>query len=177
MKRKTTLLVLLALLLLPMAYAVSTTTQVNFNIATLVGYTLTLPGESGVAATGPGAATTAIEFNTTTGTDTNVNAKVVGAGTIQSDGTPIFQFDNTGTVDINLSVVMSADPAACINMTGATTYAGADSGAQVSTTNVSVVNNYTPAAAAQDWYMKADFTACTQGDSGQRTLTSHGVQS
>ncbi len=177
MRKKITMaFVVFVLLALPIAWAVSTTTTVNFNIGTLVGYTLTLPGEAGVPATGPGAATTAIEFNSTTGTDTNTNAQVVG-GTVQSDGTPIFQFDNTGTVDINLSVVMSADPAACINMTGATTFAGANSGVQISTTNVSVVNDYTPAAAAQDWYMKADFTACTTGDSGQRTLTSYGIQS
>ena len=156
--------------------AISTTTQVNFNVGTLLAYTLTLPGESGVAATGPGAATTAIEFNTTSGTDSNVNAKVVG-GTVQSDGTPIFQFDNTGTVDLNISVVLDTAVPACMNLTGATTFAGADAGAEITTSAIDVVTDYTPAASAQDWYMKADFSACTAADTVSRTLTSEGVQS
>ncbi len=175
-KRTTTMLVVLALLLVPVVWAISTTTQVNFNVGSVVAYTLTLPGESAVSATGGGAPTTAIEFNTSSGTDANVDAKVAG-GTVQSDGTPIFQFDNTGTVNLDLSVALDSAVPSCVNMTGATTYAGADTGAEIATANVTVATGYTPAAAAQDWYMKADFAACITGDTTTRTLTSYGVQS
>lgn len=175
-KTKVTLAVVLALLLVPLAIAqVYTTTQVLFNVASVVGFTLTLPGQSGVIANATGAPTTAIEFNSTTGTDTNTNAQVYG-GTVQSDGTPIFLYDNTGTADINLSVYLNSNTAACINMTGATTYGGADSGAQLTTANTVVVNNYGPADLAQSWYMKADFANCTYGQT-TRTLTSEGIQS
>ncbi len=173
-KKIMTALVVLALLTVPIVWAISTTTQVYFNVASLVAYTLTLPGQSAVSASGGGAPTTAIEFNTTTGTDTDVNAKVVG-GTVQSDGVPIFQFDNTGTVPLNISVVLDSNTPACIAMTGATTYAAA--GTQITTSNLVVLNNYGPSDAVQDWYMKADFTACGASDTTTRTLTSNGVQS
>ena len=169
-------LALVFLLAIPVALALSTTTTVQFNVATVVGYTLTLPGESSVSANSTGAATTAIKFDSATGTDTNLNAEVVG-GSAQSDGTPIFSYDNTGTVNINISVSLDSAAPACINMTGATTYAGADTGAEIGTGNVTVVTGFTPAAAAQDWYMKADFDGCGQGDTTTRTLTSYGVQS
>jgi len=177
MKRKTAIaLAVIALLAIPLVWAISTTTLVYFNVASLVAYTLTLPGQSAVNANSTGAPTTAIEFNSTTGTTANVNAKVVG-GTQQSDGVPIFQFDNTGTVPLNISVVLNSVTQSCVNLTGATTYAGADTGPQIGTTNVTVVNSYAPAAAAQNWYMKADFTACTAADTSTRTLYSNGVQS
>lgn len=179
MKRKTKVLlaVVVGLLLVPLAIAqVYTTTQVLFNVATVVGFTLTLPGQSAIIANSTGAPTTAIEFNSTSGTDLNTNAKVLG-GTTQGDGTPIFVYDNTGTADLNISVSLNSNTVACINMTGATTYAGADNGPQItSTSNTTVVNDYGPAAGTQDWYMKADFVNCSQGQT-TRTLTSLGVQS
>ncbi|MFH1064086.1 MAG: hypothetical protein V1729_03330 [Candidatus Woesearchaeota archaeon] len=173
---KTTIAVLLVLLAVPLVWALSTTTQVNFNVGTVVAYTLTLPDETLVNANSTGAPTTAIEFNSSTGTDANVDAKVVG-GTVQSNGVPIFQFDNTGTVNLNLSVVLNSGTQSCINLTGATDFTGASTGTEIGTSAVTVVNNYGPAAAPQDWYMKADFAGCNAADTSQRTLTSNGVQS
>jgi len=168
----------LPLLALPIAWALSTTTSVQFNVASVVAYTLTLPGESPVSATTGGAATAAIEFNSTTGTDTDVNARVVGSGSAQVNGTPIFQFDNTGTVNLNLSVQLGTALPSCMNLTGAATYAGAGSGLVISNTaNVTVVNNFTSAAAVQSWYMMSDFTACVASDTTTKTLRSYGVQS
>jgi hypothetical protein len=177
MKKVGIVLAAVLLLAVPLAWAaIRTTTQVNFNVDTVLAYTVTLPGESAVAATVPGAATTAIEFNSTTGTDANVNARVVG-GTAQSSGTPIMQFDNTGTVNLNLSVQLNAALPGCMALAGATTYAGADTGAAITpTTNTTVVDNYGPNDAAQDWYMKTDFTACTYYDTNTKTLTTWGIQ-
>jgi hypothetical protein len=177
MKKVGIMLAAALLLAVPLVWAaIRTTTQVNFNVDTVVAYTVTLPGQSAVAATGPGAPTAAIEFNSTTGTNTNVNARVVG-GTAQSGGTPIMQFDNTGTVNLNLSVQLSAALPACMTLKGATTYGGADTGATITNTaNITVVNAYGPNDAAQDWYMKTDFSACTQYDTNQKSLTTWGLQ-
>ncbi|MCK4589611.1 MAG: hypothetical protein KAT77_04150 [Nanoarchaeota archaeon] len=181
MKRNKKLLVVLAaalLLLLPAAIAtvVYTTTQVQFNVGSVVAFTLTLPGQAGVTGVGGGAATTGIEFNSTTGTNSNANPQVAGGGTAQSDGTPIFSYDNTGTVDLNLSMSLDTDIPSCMNLTGATTFAGADNGAPINSTgNATIATDMTPAAAAQDWYLKADFSSCTTGDTSTKSLTSWGV--
>ena len=73
--------------------------------------------------------------------------------------------------------MLTASAPACVNLTGATTFAGAGSGSQIDTANVTVINNYGPNDAAQDWYMMADFSACTTADSVSRTLRTFGVQS
>lgn len=180
MKRKViaALVVAIALIVVPAAVAQCyTTTTVYFNVGTLVSFTLTLPGQSPVSCNSTGAATAAIEFNVTNATSYNVNPSVVG-GTTQSDGTPIFQYDNTGTVGLNLSVYLDSALPSCMNLTGNTTYAGADTGTLIdNSSNTTVVNNYSPAAAAQDWYMKVDFVNCTVSDTTTRTLTSQGIQS
>jgi hypothetical protein len=176
-KIKTIWFVLGIIAILPIAWAaISTTTQVSFNIGTVVAYTLTLPGEGAVDANSTGAPTTAIEFFSATGNDNNLNPDVVG-GPTQSDGTPIFMFDNTGTVDLNISVSLDSNLPGCMSLKGATTYAGADIASAITSGETIVVEDFTPAASAQEWYMKADFVNCYVVDSTTRTLTSTGVQS
>lgn len=179
MKKKwIALAVIIGLLLAPAVWAICTQTTVYFNIATLVAYTVTLPGPTGgtYGANSSCAPTAAVEFNVTNATTANVDARVVG-GTQQSNGVPIFVFDNTGTVDINVSTSLNSALPSCINLTGASTYAGADNGAEISTTNVSIVNDFGPNTGTQDWYMKADFSACLASDSTSRTLRTYGIQS
>lgn len=167
----------IAMLAVPAAYAITTTTQVNFNIAAVVAYTLTLPGESAVLANLTGAPTTAIEFNSTNGTEFFINPRVVG-GTVQSDGTPIFQFDNTGTVNLNLSVQFTTALPACVSVFGNTAFTNLSNvSGTIATANVTIVDNYGPATAAQDWYMQANFSGCAATDTTTRTLRSDGVQS
>jgi hypothetical protein len=179
MKRKTTIaLVAIALLLVPLVWAISTTTLVHFYINSVVAYTLTLPGESAVNANSTGAPTLGIVFTSATGTDTNVEAQVEGGNANwQNATTPIFLFDNTGTVDLNITVALNATTRPCINFTGAATHAAALTGTVIGTTPVTVVNNFAPSALPQEWYMVADFSACNTGDSSYRLLTSTGVQS
>jgi len=177
MKRKTTIaLVAIALLLVPVVWALSTTTQVHFVINSVAAYTLTLPGTSATNANGTGAPTADIEFTSATGTDTNIEAHVV-SGNWQNSTTPIFLFDNTGTVNLNISVVLNATTRPCINFTGDTTYASAGNGTVIGTGAVTVINNFGPSDTAQSWYMQADFSACNTGDNSVRQLTSSGVQS
>ncbi|MBD3319214.1 hypothetical protein GF342_04870 [Candidatus Woesearchaeota archaeon] len=156
------------------ADTVSTTTQVQFNVDTVVGFTLTLPSETAVSASSGGAATTSIEFVSTTGDDQNVNAKVSGGAT-QASGSPIFQYDNTGTVDLDITVSLDSDLPSCMTLRGDTTYSGADTGDEItSSSDTEVVADFAPSAGAQDWYMKTDFTGCTASDGVTRTLTSQG---
>ncbi|MBD3260057.1 hypothetical protein GF371_05535 [Candidatus Woesearchaeota archaeon] len=171
------LFVVIAVIAAPIAVAQCyTTTTVYFNVGTLISFTLTLPGQSPVSCNSTGAATAAIEFNSTNGTVINVDPSVVG-GTAQSNGVPIFVYDNTGTTNINLSTYLNLGLPACMNLTGATTFAGADNGAVIdNSTNTTVVNSYAPAAGTQDWYMKVDFNNCTASDTTSRTLTSQAIQ-
>jgi hypothetical protein len=174
-KKTAIALAVLALLAVPIAWAICTTTQVNFYIGTVVAYTLTLPGQTAVNANSTCAPTAAITFNSTSGTDTNLDPYVVG-GNSQNSTVPIFQFANTGTVNLNLSVLIDSALPACITLTGNTTYATAGNGYVIGTSNVTVVDNLTPTS-TEDWFMQADFSACTSGDTTTRTITSYGVQS
>lgn len=180
MKWKKSMLLIGVLLAVPFALAeLHTTTLVYFNVQSVTGYILTLPGEGDVAATQIGAATTAIEFNSTTGNEKNISAKVVG-GTPQSDGVPIFVFDNTGTVDLNISVILDSNTPACMNLTGGTTFAGAIQGVGakiVSTTETTVVEEFGPWDGTQDWYMMTSFEQCEGYDTTTRTMNSTGIES
>lgn len=171
-------LTILGLLSIPFVVAqVVTTTQVFFNVDTVVGFRLTLPGEGGIDATPGGTATTAIEFNSSTGTDQDIDARVVG-GAPQTNTTPIFEFDNTGTVDMNISVILDTNTPACMVLRGATTHAGALAGTQINSgTPVAVANDLAPSDPVVEWYMITDFTACDAGDTTTRTLNSTSIQS
>jgi hypothetical protein len=175
MNWKKTMLMISLLLFVPMAIAVSTTTTVWFNVASVVAYTLTLPGPGAVQANSTGAPTADIEFNTTVGDENNTNAQVVG-GTPQSNGVPIFTFDNTGTAKLNISVVLNSNPPACMTLKGSNTYAGADTGASITTSPVSVTTGFQRNAANVAWYMKTDFNNCDDTDATTRVLTSTGIK-
>jgi hypothetical protein len=174
------LLLISFLLVVPVAFAISTTTQVQFNVAEVVAYTLTLPGETAVAGNATAAATTAIEFNSS-GTDNFVAARVFG-GTQQSEGVPIFSFDNTGTVDLNISVHLNSAIPTCMNLTGSNlSSSAAANGSLIANgtainANVTIINQMTPAAAAQPWYMVTSFNACVLNDTTTRTMFSHGIR-
>jgi hypothetical protein len=152
---------------------VSTTTTLYFNIASVVGMTNTLLGQSATTATAAGAATANVEFNSSTGSNTCVEAKVVG-GTTQSTGNPIMTLDNTGTVNLNLSMKLTTANAACIATSYKTTYACA-SALVLNNANVTILSDYTPAAAAQALYLWANFTACTTADTNTKILNVTGT--
>jgi len=174
--KKTILTAMLLLVLASVVYAqVYTTTLTYFNIASVESFTVTLPGEGAVTATGGGAATHDIEFNSTNGTTNCINPKVTGGGTTQSDGTPIFVIQNTGTVNIDVTVNFTASPPACVKVAGATSFAGACAGSLIDTTAVTVQSGLTPSSSV-NWYEKANFTGCTSGDSTTRTQWIYGVQ-
>jgi len=175
--RKTLLTATVLALLSSVIYAAAyTTTLTFFNIATVESFTVTLPGESAVPATGGGAATHDIEFNASSGTITCVDPQVTGGGTIQSDGTPIFVIQNTGTVNLNISAKFTVSPPSCVKVGGATTYAGACTGSIIDTSYVTVLDGLA-AAASVNWYEQANFTACTSADTTSKTQWVYGITS
>ena len=151
-------------------------TELWFNVPSIVAFTLTLPSESLVESVGAlGTFTTDVEFNTTAtdGTQATIEANVVG-GASQSDGTPIFEYDNIGTVNLDINVTLNATLPACMNLSGGTTFATrnvtliADS---IQAPSINVVTAFTPTAAAQGYYLSATYVACA-GQTVKRGLTS-----
>jgi hypothetical protein len=80
--------------------------QVNYTVTpSIVGFTITLPGESVVNSEPGGNATTGIEFNNTGQNVQIVTVPcVVGTAACQTSTVPIFNFTNVGNVELNYSV-------------------------------------------------------------------------
>lgn len=177
-QEKIAIYVLLSILTigLVMAAAEYTQTAVSFNIVETIAYTVTLPGESAVTSdpTATSAATTAIYFNSTNGNEKGVNAKVAG-GTVQSDGTPIMQFANTGTTNVTIGIYLNDTVDACITLIGKNAYAFNGSGGDlIGVTNTSikavplgVKESGTPA----DYYLWANFSSCYSGNFRRLLIT------
>lgn len=163
--------ILAGLILLSGAIGSTETIQtiVHFNIASVIGFELTLLGETPVVSNG-GAETTDIEFNTTTVSANFTEARVVG-GSVQSDGNPIFVYKNIGTELIDINVYLNATIPTCIKLYGDNTYTKA--GNVIGTTNVSVATNLAVDTTA-NWYMWANFTSCSVADICTKNLTSIG---
>lgn len=90
-------------------------TTVFFNVPASTAFSVTLPGQGAVNSNGtipPSAPPTAdIEFNATNPTTNNIVPCVTG-GTCQSgegaSGTPIFQYDNTGNLNISIQLIFNS---------------------------------------------------------------------
>ena len=161
-------------------YAVSeyVTTQINFNIPSILAFTVTLPALTAVESsnTTATAATSAIEFNSTGATDSNVEPCVVG-GSCQSiaNDTPIFVYDNTGTVILaNITVKLDTALPACITLKG--NNSASCVGTTISTSDVVVASSFGPNDADVNYYLCADFSSCTTNDTTTKTLTHTGTE-
>ena len=88
-------------------------TPVIIGVATSKSFSVTLNGQSATNSnpSHPGTATNTLWFNSTTGTDVNINASVAGAnsqlGPYPTCTTPIAVFKNTGTVTITLNIKLN----------------------------------------------------------------------
>lgn len=172
------LLVLVFGLPLVIASAEYTQTIVHFNVPSEIAYTLTLPGVAAVNSAASPAATADIDFNcSSSGSVGSVNASAFG-GSTQSNGTPIFQFDNTGNLNLNITVYLNDTVPSCIKLWGNNTWAlPADIAASdnaIAATNVTVALNLAPADPAVNWYMWANFSGCTPDEDVDRILFSSG---
>ncbi len=84
------------------------TTPVRFIVPTTITFTLAIPGNNATtyASTTAGATATTILYNTTNRTESGINATAVG-GASQTPAVPIFNFTNTGNVNINITINFS----------------------------------------------------------------------
>jgi hypothetical protein len=142
-----------------------------FNVATSVAFTNTLLGVSLVNA-GAGTATANVEFNSSTGGNACVEAKVVG-GTVQSTGNPVMMLDNTGTVNLNMSLQLASTVPACMTLYGNQTYTAtcATGTNTITAAQWRVKSDMTPADSAQAVYLWTSFSGCTAADTTTRVAT------
>ncbi len=124
---KYALAILLLSLLAISTYADYASTEVYFSVPISTSFTVTLPGEAGVASDGSlGAVFTAdIFFNSTVPTNTSLQP-CVAPGTTCQDTDAIFEYDNTGTVAINISLQFNASlpTGVTVNMNSSATAGG-----------------------------------------------------
>ena len=178
--RNALLLMVIVALSVTTVLAIATTTSVRFNIPTNVAFTVTLPSQTAVNATGAIAATAAIDINSSDGNSKYVDPCVTG-GACQTTSTAILQYDNTGTVSINISISTDVNLSSCIVFWEASSYANLNtSGTDILNAlvrNTTIVNITGPGSAVTNVFLSANFTNCAPGNSTTVVLTSYGFQS
>jgi len=169
---------LLSLIGIPAMGLEWTTTVLYFNVAANDEITVTLLGESAAVTADGGTSTPQnIEFNSTTGTDEWLNSTVTGTGgSVQDDTNAILQIDNTGNSNAEMNLTLDEGTSAlnaCQKLRYHTTYqadVATDGILLNSTTNVTLDSSYTPAEAAIDLWLWANFTGCGATDDTYPTL-------
>lgn len=146
-----------------------TTTAVNFNIPSAVEFQVTIPGIANVTSAPTGTATNAIEFNSSSGNSVALDPKVVGTGTVQVSGTPIFGIHNTGTVGLQINMSLSAALPTCMQVFYGTTYA-TRGGTLFNNTANKTISNIIAQTGYQAIYLSANFTGCVGGDTNSKTI-------
>jgi hypothetical protein len=163
----------------PVAFASTetVTTTLYLNIQSILSFEVTLLGEGAVTSSAGGQATASnIEFNSS-GSSANIQAKVTGGGTTQTDGNPILVVDNVGTVNIEpLNISINSNVPACWKVYYSATFtADCSGGTELTTTEIEVDSSFTPAEAVKNLYLCGNTTACTSGDETTRTFTIEGT--
>lgn len=162
------LMILVTTMALAANEAAYTRIPVHFVIPTIIQFTVTLAGGTGVISYTTNntptlaAPTTMIDFNTTNGYGYWLNAQVEG-GSAQADGTPILTFQNTGTAPLNFLVNLNKSLDACISVVGARGYNMTNASAFPInvTSNATIVASVAPNAAASGLYLFANFSGCS----------------
>ena len=112
----------------PMLIADYAQTSVRFTVATVTSFTVTLPGEGAVtsnATNNPSSPPTAgVNFSAATNTVNNIVPCVHNSASCQTNalgdakGTPIFQYDNTGTTNITVTLIFNESLATGVSVRG-----------------------------------------------------------
>jgi len=173
------LLFTMAFMMAPVSAATETvTTTLYFNVQSLMAFEVVLLGGTAVTSA-PGGTPTAsnIEFNSTTGTDANLQAKVTGGGATQTDGNPILSVNNVGTVNIApLNISISSVTPACWDLHYSPIWTAICSAGTIMTnTEIQIDDSFTPAEAAKSIYLCANATACISSDETTRVFTIEGT--
>ncbi len=173
---KRLLAILFVGLLLPVisiTLAATVLTVVHFNVASTVAFLVTLPGGSNASS----GSTADIYFNCTnsTGTCLNLEPCLSGGSNCQdiSVPTPIFEYDNMGTVNLSLGIYFNATLPTDVTISGNTVNNCA--GTNIAISQVIIDSNFAPGDANIDYYLCANFTDCVAMDE-TRQITHNGTQ-
>jgi hypothetical protein len=142
----------------------------------VVSFTITLPSQDPVYAEEGGNATADIEFNLTGGhTASNVIPCLALTLTCQTDGIPIFKFDNTGTATLDWYIYLNSALPASMTLKGDTdnTPSGATT---ITTSGWLVASSITPTSSQNAW-LWADFSGAGISDATNRNLISNTTSS
>jgi hypothetical protein len=138
----------------------TTSSAVNF-------FNITLPDDSEVKSSESGTATTAVEFNITTGcSQKNIVPCVVG-GSCQDDTHP-FKFENTGTSSESWNIKLN-ETISCFTIFGSLS-STMSSSFEINGTWY-IINSSIPASSTEELWIKGNATLCTTGDAGAILLT------
>ncbi|NYZ78595.1 DNRLRE domain-containing protein [Candidatus Micrarchaeota archaeon] len=144
--------------------------------ATVISFTITLPGQSAITAAEGGNATADIEFNLTSGnTATNVLPCLAGTSTCQTSGTPIFVFSNTGSATLNWYIYLDSNTPAHITLKGKSDNSPA--GATTITTGGWLVASSIAPSGSQNAWLWTDFSGASVDDATSRTLKNNATSS
>jgi hypothetical protein len=155
-------------------------TTAYFTVPTSVSFTLWFPGNISCVSGDP-SATCTTELNFTSAADGNTkyaNCSVVGGLDIQNDSVPCMYIDNTGNVNLNISVVLNdSEPGgeSVINLYGGTLATHILTGySDVNESAYWVINSsLTPANPNITVWLWANFTSAPEGTT-QRNITIEG---
>jgi hypothetical protein len=147
-----------------------TKTILYFNVGALDEVTVTLVNEGAGTTTSGGAGvftSSALNFTCSSSDCQWVNASLSGTGTQQSITTPAVTIDNTGTTNaqINISANVTLPAATCFNLrysNDTMTIPSAGNLNNLNTTNITLVQTYTPTGATLKVWLFGNFSGCTQ---------------
>lgn len=141
-----------------------------FAVSSVLEMTVTLRDGTSFTSAPAGNQTGDITFTLPTGTDTWINA--TAGGTDQDNTNPIIQIDNTGTINFMLNISINDTVPSCMDLRYNTSWTGTpeDYATDLSTTNITLDDSFTPAEAVVNLWLWGNATACVQGDSTVRRL-------
>jgi hypothetical protein len=144
--------------------------------ATVISFTITIPGQSAITAAEGGNATADIEFNLTGGnTASNIAPCLAGTATCQTSGTPIFAFTNTGTATLNWYVYLDTALPASMTLKGDTDNNPVGA-ATVTTAGWLVASSIAPSGSQNAW-LWTDFNGAKLSDATNRNLKNNATSS
>lgn len=187
--------VLFVTLLATPAIADYAQTTVFFNVPSASSFTVTVPGQSAVASNGtnnPNSPPTAnIEFNSSVSTRVNIPPCTVGGtGNCQngsgSTGTPIFQYDNTGNVNLTILLIFNSTLPSGVTVHGNSSWANTslsngtayanDRALNATDSAVMGINLDSVDTSILNVYLFSNFTSVTAGTRASRLLNHTSVQ-
>jgi len=159
------------------AYATTNrTVKINYTaFVPVIGFSVTLPGQSPVNASTGGNVTAEMTFNSSSNTYYGMSPCVGSSSNCQNSTVPFFIYYNTGNLNLNLSVSLNASLPSVFRLSANTVYNN-NTANTVNTSPLVLGTNLVPAATLNAFFF-GDFINAYPANGTYRNLTSTGVQS